>query len=395
MKYRIDPRSGNKLSILGFGCMRFPRNLSRIDMDKTEKLVLLAIDKGINYFDTAYLYFGSEEALGAILEKHKLREKVYIATKLPIINCKTYEDFDRFFKLQLEHLRTNYVDYYFMHSLSDMNTWKHLCELGIEKWITEKKASGQIKQVGFSFHGTQAEFMELLDAYDWDFTQIQYNYVNTNYQAGTAGLKKAAEKGLPVIIMEPLLGGKLASGLPQKAVELLKNADASLSPTAWSLRWLWDAPEVTLVLSGMNDFPQIKENITLADNSMAGMLTQKEHETVKSVVNIFNESFKIPCTGCNYCIPCPQRINIPACFSAYNMSHTVGKMAGFQQYMTATGAMDINKKASASDCVKCGKCEKHCPQHIQIIKSMELVSKRMEPLWFKPVIRLVRRITSK
>jgi len=395
MQYRIDPKSGNKLSILGFGCMRFPRNLSRIDMDKTEKLILEAIKKGINYFDTAYIYFGSEEALGTILHQNKLRDKVFIATKLPIMKCQNYEDFDRLFQIQLEHLQTDFIDYYFMHSLSDMKSWKHLCEMGVEKWIAEKKATGQIKQVGFSFHGSQTEFISLLDIYDWDFTQIQYNYVNTHYQAGTAGLQKAAEKGLPVFIMEPLLGGKLATGLPKKAVELFKGVNASTSPAAWALRWLWNQKDVTVVLSGMSDYSQLSENIKIAENAVPGMLTKQEQDVFKSVVEVFRASYKIPCTGCNYCMPCPQNINIPACFSAYNMSYTVGKLSSFQQYITSTGASDPNKKTSASDCKKCRKCEKHCPQHIQIVKSMEDVSKRMETLLFKFAIKLFRVLANK
>ena len=394
MQYRTDPKSGNKLSILGFGCMRLPRNIARIDMGKTETLILEAVEKGINYFDTAYLYFGSEEALGTVLHKNNLRDRVFIATKLPIMKCHSYEDFDRLFQIQLEHLETDYIDYYFMHSLSDMKNWDRLCALGVEKWIAEKKAAGQIKQVGFSFHGTHAEFMSLLDAYDWDFVQIQYNYVNEHYQAGREGLQKAAGKGLPVFIMEPLLGGKLATGLPKKAVELFARSNAALSPAAWSLRWLWDQKEVTVVLSGMNDTAQLIENTAIAETAVSGMLTEKERDVIASVVDIFRESYKIPCTGCNYCMPCPQGINIPACFSAYNMSYAVGKFSGIQQYVTTVGAMHPDKKTSASDCLKCGQCETHCPQHIGIVESLEDVSKRMEPLWFNAAIKLVRALTN-
>jgi Predicted oxidoreductases of the aldo/keto reductase family len=388
MQYRLDPKSGNKLSVLGFGCMRFPRNLSQIDLNKTEKLILKAIDNGVNYFDTAYIYGGSEEAFGTILHKNNVRDKIFIATKLPYVKCQRYEDFDMLFHTQLERLHTDHIDYYLIHNLSDYKNWVRLCDLGIEKWIEEKKASGEIRQLGFSFHGIYDEFLALLDAYDWDFCQIQYNYVNTHYQAGRAGLLKAAEKGIPVIVMEPLLGGKLANGLPPKAVSLFQNAGGGLTPAAWALRWLWNQKEVFVVLSGMNDESQLNENIKLAGNSQPGMLTKKENEIYDAVTEEFRASYKIPCTGCNYCMPCPQNINIPACFSAYNMSYTVGFLSGIQQYLTSTGSTNPNSNHSPGNCIKCGKCEQHCPQHIQIRDSLDAVTKRMEPFWFNTALKL-------
>ncbi|HWQ79958.1 MAG TPA: aldo/keto reductase [Anaerovoracaceae bacterium] len=392
MQYRSDPKSGNKLSVLGFGCMRFPRNLTQIDMNKSERLILKAIENGVNYFDTAYVYGGSEEALGAILHKNNVRNKVFIATKLPHAKCLRYEDFDLLFRTQLERLKTDYIDYYLIHNLSDIKNWDRLCGLGIEKWIAEKKDAGEIKQIGFSFHGMSDEFSSLLDAYDWDFCQIQYNYVNTHYQAGTAGLRRAAEKGMPVIVMEPLLGGKLANGLPQKAVNLFKNANAMLSPAAWALRWLWNQKEVSVVLSGMNDDAQLKENLELAGQSLPDMLTDGEKKIFDAVTEAFRASYKIPCTGCNYCMPCPRSINIPACFSAYNMSYTVGFLSGLQQYITSTGSTNPNANHSPNQCVKCGKCEEHCPQHIQIRDSLNAVTKRMEPFWFQTAIKLLVKL---
>lgn len=392
MQYRIDPKSGNKLSALGFGCMRFPRNPVQIDIKKTEKMIVSAVENGVNYFDTAYIYGGSEEALGPILQRNGLRDKIFLATKLPLGLCKTNSDFDKILNTQLERLKTDHIDYYFMHNLSDTERWKALCEIGIEKWIEEKKAEGKIKQVGFSFHGSQGQFFELLEAYPWEFCQIQYNYMNVNYQAGEAGLKKAAAMGLPVFIMEPLLGGKLAVGLPKKAVEIFKEADAGSTPVSWALKWLWNQPEVTLVLSGMSSDAQLAENVKLAGSAAAGVFTQKELDVFKAVEKEFNSSYKVPCTGCNYCLPCPKGVNIPGCFAGYNMSYAGGMVTGLTQYITSTAATNLEKNYGAGNCIQCGKCEKKCPQHIPIMKSLKDVKKRMEPFWFKPGMKLLNKL---
>ncbi len=389
MQYRIDSKSGNKISILGFGCMRLPSSKNKIDISKTEKLFLEAIDNGVNYFDTAYIYPGSEEAIGQIFEKHNLREKVYLATKLPLFRIKKYSDFDKFFNIQLERLKTDYIDYYFMHLLATPEQWEKLKALGVEKWIDEKKSKGQIKQVGFSFHGKRDDFITLVDAYDWDFCQIQYNYININFQAGVTGLKYAYSKGIPVFIMEPLLGGQLVNGLPDKAISIFKKANSSLSPVGWALKWLWNQPEVTMLLSGMNELSQLEENIGLADSSTVNMLSSDDHDAVEEVIEVFNSAYKIPCTGCNYCMPCPKNINIPGCFSAYNSSFVHSKGVGLQQYMMNTGAV-AGSASIASDCVKCGKCEKHCPQNIMISSRMDEVKSRMEPFWFRPVLAVAK-----
>ena len=395
MQYRIDPKSGNKLSVLGFGCMRFPRSFGPIDLEKSEELVLNAVKRGINYFDTAYVYGGSEKILGIILHKNNLRDKIYLATKLPLGKCKKTEDFDALFDEQLNLLHTDYFDYYLMHNLSDTKLWQRLCGIGIENWIKEKKAVGQIKQVGFSFHGAQNEFFALLDLYDWDFCQIQYNYINTNYQAGTAGLKRAAEKGFPVIIMEPLLGGGLAKNLPPKALGIFEHADSAKSPAEWAFRWLWNQPEVTVVLSGMNAVSQLEENLKAAEHAVPDMLTKEEKTVYGSVVRAFDDSYKIPCTGCGYCMPCPHKVNIPACFAAYNISYAVGKISGLTQYVTSTGATDPNKNYAASRCEQCGECEKQCPQHISIIQSLQKVKKRMEPFWYRLIVSAFIRLREK
>ena len=394
MQYRTDLKTGNELSIIAFGCMRFPRSLTQIDINKTEQLIVRAVEEGVNYFDTAYSYGGSEEALGAVLAKNNLRDRIFLATKLPIGKCRTTHDFDTLFQTQLDRLRTDYIDYYLIHNIGDVNEWQRLCGLGIEKWIDGKKASGQIKNIGFSFHGIHDEFLKLLDVYPWEFCQIQYNYINTNYQAGTAGLKKAAEKGLPIIIMEPLLGGKLATGLPCKAVDVFKTANPALTPAAWGLRWLWNQKEVTVVISGMNEMAQVEDNILTAQNALPDMLTAAEHQAFASVIKIIEATYKIPCTGCNYCMPCPQNVNIPACFSAYNVSYVAGLMSGFQLYATSTAMLSPQKNYAASNCIQCGACEKKCPQHIPITKSLKKVTKRMEPFWIHPVLKIYMKISS-
>jgi predicted aldo/keto reductase-like oxidoreductase len=386
MQYRTDKKSGNQLSIMGFGCMRFPRNLTQIDINRSEQLIVKAVAEGINYFDTAFVYGGSEVVVGQILAKNNLRNKIFLATKLPHAKCKTYDDLESLFQTQLERLQTDYIDYYLIHNLGDVNSWERLCELGIEKWIKEKKESGQIRNIGFSFHGIHDEFLQLLDVYNWNFCQIQYNYLNTNYQAGTIGLKRAAEKGLPVIIMEPLLGGKLATGLPKKADHLFKAANNSLTPAAWALRWLWNQKEVTVVLSGMNAMAQLEDNIKTAEDALPDMLTASETDTYESVLKIIEATYKVPCTGCNYCMPCPHHVNIPACFAAYNVSFSTGLVTGITQYVTSTGSLSPEKSYAASNCTECGTCEKKCPQHIPIPKSLKNVTKKMEPFWLRAAL---------
>ncbi|GHU41282.1 aldo/keto reductase [Clostridia bacterium] len=393
MQYRIDKKSGKELSVLGFGCMRFARGISgKIDLQKAEKLIVSAIESGVNYFDTAYIYSGSEEIVGEILHKNKLREKIFLATKLPFSKCKVYEDFERLFQEQLSRLQTDYIDYYLIHNLPTTALWQGLCTLGIEKWIAEKKASGQIKNIGYSFHGAQDQFLALLDLYDWDFCQIQYNYMNEHYQAGTAGLLAANKKGLPVIIMEPLLGGKLATGLPKKAEQKFRETDGKYSNAAWGFRWLWNQPQVSVVLSGMNSEEQLLDNVKVAQEAVPDMLVPQELAAYERVQEIFREAYKIPCTGCNYCMPCPKGVNIPASFAAYNASYANDFVTGMMQYMTSTAINHKNHNSSGHNCIKCGACEQKCPQHIPIIASLEKVTKRMEPFWVRGIIAIANKV---
>jgi len=384
VQYRVDKISGNKLSILSFGCMRFPSSFQ-----KTEELILRAVEMGINYFDTAWVYSGSEETLGSILAKHNLREKVYIATKLPLIMFKSASekaDFDKFLNQSLQRLKTNYIDYYLLHMITDMDQWNMFKKWGIEEWIAQKKKEGVIKQIGFSYHGSCDEFLKVMEGYNWELTQIQYNYFDENFQAGVTGLRAAAKK-MPVVIMEPLLGGKLAKGLPKSALKIFNDANESfscdnLSPAGWALNWLWDQNEVTTVLSGMNTMEQLEENLQIAEKSSIGMLDENKKNIYKSVIESVNRACKIRCTGCNYCMPCPAGVNIPGSFSAYNISYSMGYLEGLKQYITSIGFTQV-KSASPFLCIKCGKCEKHCPQNIPIMKGLDAVKKRMEPLFVR------------
>jgi predicted aldo/keto reductase-like oxidoreductase len=357
--------------------MRFPKNFGITDMQKTEEIIMRSIEKGVNYFDTAWIYPGNEEALGAVLSKNNVRDKIYLATKLPLVVLKRPEDFDKYFDQSLERLKTNFVDYYLLHMITDMEQWKKLKSWGIQDWIARKKSSGQIKQIGFSYHGSGSDFLKIIDDYDWEFCQIQYNYSDENFQAGVTGLRAAAAK-MPVVIMEPLLGGRLANALPKDAIKIFKNADPNLSPAGWALNWLWDQAEVTSLLSGMNDMNHLEENCRLAETASVGMLNDSQKTVYKSVLESVNRACKIRCTGCNYCMPCPAGVNIPGSFASYNMSFSMGYVAGMHQFITSSG-FTSEKGSSPSLCVKCGKCETHCPQNISIMKELVNVRKKMEP----------------
>ena len=388
MNYRTD-RYGNQLSILGFGCMRFPQKMGIIDMKETESEIMTAYEAGVNYYDTAYIYPGSEAALGEILEKNQIREKVYIATKLPHYLIKKYEDLDKLFGEELKRLRTDYVDYYLMHMLTDTDTWNRLKNLGIEKWIEEKKASGAIRQIGFSYHGNSEMFCNLVDAHDWDFCQIQYNYMDEHSQAGRRGLYHAHEKGIPVIIMEPLRGGKLVNRLPDTAKKIFEEYKIKRTPAQWAFRWLWDQPEVTVVLSGMNSDEMVRDNIQTASTVEVGELSEDEQQMLKQVVAAINAKMKVGCTGCGYCMPCPKGVDIPGTFAAYNRRFAEGKFWSLVDYVICT---TIRKNSTAaSNCVGCGKCEKHCPQHIEIRKCLKDAQKELET----PLYKVVRNVIGK
>ncbi|MBQ6947138.1 MAG: aldo/keto reductase [Clostridia bacterium] len=385
MNYRTD-RYGNRLSILGFGCMRFSRKLGVIDYAKAEEEIMTAYRAGVNYFDTAYIYPGSESLLGEVLEKNGIRDNVYIATKLPYYLIKDVAGMEKLFEEELRRLRTDHVDYYFMHMLSDIGVWQKLKDMGIEEWLEEKKRSGAIGQVGFSYHGGSDMFCRLIDAYDWDFCMIQYNYLDRHSQAGEKGLKYAHAKGLPVMIMEPLRGGKLATALPKKAKEIIENYPIQYTPAAWSLRWLWNQPEVTVVLSGMNSKAMVEENLATAADAVVGALGESEQQMLVSVAAAINEGQKVGCTGCAYCMPCPKGVDIPGTFAAYNRSCSEGKWWALADYFKCTA---IRRNASgAGACIGCGKCEQHCPQNIPIRSELKNAEAQLEV----PIYKLARRL---
>ena len=386
MNYRFD-KYNNKISLLGFGCMRFQNTLGKIDMTKAEEQIMAAYHGGVNYYDTAYVYPGSETAIGEIFEKNGIRDQIYIATKLPHYLIKSLDGLEKLFQEQLRRLRTDHIDYYLMHMLSDVATWNRLKDLGIEQWLADKKASGAIRQIGFSYHGNSDMFCQLVDAYPWEFCQIQYNYMDEHTQAGRKGLNYAHEKGLPVIIMEPLRGGRLVNNLPEEAKKLFAEYKENYTPAQWAFRWLYNQPEVTCVLSGMNTLEMIDDNVKTASTTEIGSLGPEEEEMLQRVVNAINSRMKVGCTGCGYCMPCPKGVDIPGTFSSYNRRYYDGKFWSVVEYIKCTALRKTS--TAASNCVGCGKCEAHCPQHIAIREELKNASKELEGPTYKVVRKFV------
>ena len=388
MKYRLD-RHGVQISQLGYGCMRFGRKGSAIDYEKAEKEVLLAIEKGVNYFDTAYVYPGSEECLGRILDENKCRDKVYIATKLPQYIMRSAAAIDKTFNEELSRLRTDHIDYYLMHMFTDLAEWEHLKALGIEDWIGRQKAEGRIRTIGFSYHGDTEMFLKILETYDWDFCQIQYNYLDEHTQAGRKGLQEAAEKGIPVIIMEPLRGGKLVN-LPDKAKKVLASDSKGYTPAELGLRWLWDQPEVTCVLSGMNSEDMVNENIRIASEAGSGHFTEEDRNIVEQIKQIIRERERVGCTGCRYCMPCPKGVDIPGNFYHSNLMYMEKKSSARFEFAQNIGLR--KDPGFASQCIGCGKCEQHCPQHIDIREKLKEADRELRSLPYKIGIDIARKV---
>ena len=387
MQYRKD-KHGEPLSVLGFGCMRFTRKGNAIDLEKAEKEIMAAVDAGVNYFDTAYIYPGSEALLGEVVSRNGIREKIHIATKLPHYMINSLAGVEKIFREELSRLRTDYVDYYLMHHLTDAAQWERLKSAGILRWIEEKKSAGVIRNIGFSYHGNTENFLKILEDEIWDFCQIQYNYLDETAQAGRKGLQAAAARGIPVVIMEPLRGGKLVSGLPQEALKAFRDSGRDWSPAEWGLRWLYDQPEVTVVLSGMNSLEMVAENVHTACEALPGCLTEQDQQVLSRVTKHIRAGEKIGCTGCRYCMPCPRGVDIPGIFRCWNAMYTESKSAGRFQFAQTVGL--TRAPAFATQCIGCGKCEQHCPQSLPIREKLKEADRALRPLPYKIGINAVR-----
>jgi predicted aldo/keto reductase-like oxidoreductase len=395
MLYRKIPKNGDKLSILGFGCMRLPVNADfSIDEERAIRQVRLAIDSGVNYIDTAWPYhMGQSEPFVGRALAGGYREKVKLATKLPSWLIEKREDMDAFLDAQLEKLKTDHIDYYLVHALVG-DLWDSVEKLGIAGFLDKAKADGRIRNAGFSFHGAGEDFKRIVDAYDWDFCLIQYNFLDEKNQAGTAGLEYAASKGLGVIIMEPLRGGNLTKTVPPAVQKIWDRAPVKRTPVEWALRWVWNHPEVTVVLSGMNDETHIRENLKVADEAHPDSLTKAELQLVKKVEKKYRELMKVGCTGCRYCMPCPSGVNIPMCFEEYNNLFMVAH-PDEEKFMYAArlgGAVGLGTPEFASLCVKCGQCVEQCPQHIDIPAVLESVVENLEGPGFEERVAMARQL---
>jgi len=379
--YRTMPKSGDQLSILGFGCMRLPVKDQKIDRPRAIAQIRYAINQGVNYVDSAWPYHAgeSETVLGEALGDG-YRERVKVATKLPSWMIKTRADMDRYLAAQLGKLRTNRINYYLLHSL-DGGSWDNMQRLGALEFLDQAKKDGRIGNAGFSFHGLAKDFKRIVEAYPWEFCQIQYNYLDENYQAGTEGLRYAAARGLGVVVMEPLRGGNLARPTPPASVAAIWNeAKTRRTPADWALRWVWNAPEVTVVLSGMNEEEHIRENLAIANTARPNTLTSEELELVMRAGRAYRELLKVGCTSCGYCLPCPSEVMIPTCFDEYNKMHLFGgeAMAKFVYALRLSGELVGSGPGFASQCSRCNTCLDQCPQSIPIPDVLERVAAEME-----------------
>ena len=379
MQYRTVPKTGDTLSALGYGTMRLPARGGRIRVGETRAQLLYAISKGVNYIDTGFPYFAgaAEPTLGRILRQAGCRDDVYIATKLPPWSVREPSDMEHIVNEQLRRMQTDRIDYYLLHGIADRDEWDRMLGLGLLSFLDRALKDGRIRRAGFSYHGDKTLFKEIVDAYDWAMCQIQYNYLDIDNQAGHEGLAYAHGKNLAVMVMEPLRGGNLTRNVPDTVQALWDTAPVARTPAEWALRWLYDQPEVTLVLSGMNRMDHIRENIRIADEGAIHSLTDAEQELVLRVRNTYQSIFRIGCTGCRYCMPCPSGVDIPTCFELYN-NKTVFKLRSAKfDYATRVGGI-LGHHGVASKCIECGACERACPQHLPIRQALKTVASEME-----------------
>ena len=391
MQYRKIEKNGDEISALGYGAMRLPTKNGMIDKEKAKQQIYYAIDNGVNIIDTAFPNHGgaSESFLGETL-KDGYREKVKLMTKMPSWSVKKYEDMERFLEIQLEKLQTDCIDYYLIHNMSNVS-FEKLKELGVLEFLEDAREKGKINNIGFSFHSNLDSFKEIVDSYPWDVCLIQYNYMDEKNQAGTEGLEYAYSKGLSVFIMEPLKGGLLAGKVPDKALQIWNESDTGRSPADWALRWVLNHPEVTSVLSGMNNENQIKENLKVANEVLPNSLTEDELKLYERVKEVYKDLMKVDCTGCGYCMPCPRGVDIPSCFSIYNQKYMFNKSQSFD-YLGILGGVFSGQEAYAGLCTSCGKCVRACPQKLEIPELLGDVSHELEGRGFKYKIKIVRSV---
>ncbi len=403
MVKRVIKKTGEEIFSLGLGCMRFPTKNGSIDEEVTKELIFKAIDNGVNYLDTAYAYHnGSNESfLGEVLSTLDengvpYRDKVNIATKLPSWLVKSHEDMDKYLNEQLSNLKVDCIDYYLVHNV-DLSVIERLEDLGLFDFLNKAKSAGKIKYIGFSYHGIHGGFEEVVDKFDWDMCLVQYNYLDTNIQAGYDGIQYAHSKGLGVFIMEPLKGGLLAGALPGKVESLFVKRNPHRSNADWALSWIFNHKEVTCVLSGIDDMEKLDENLAIAKRIPINSLNEEEMETIKEAQEIIHSLVKIPCTTCGYCMPCPRGVNIPECFKIYNEKFLFNKKgfgpvsnALMKYYMLVGGV--TNKAANAGLCNNCGACTKMCPQFMNVPKNLKVVKKEFETPGFKYQVSLIKKV---
>ena len=377
MIYREFGKSGVQVSALGFGCMRLPlkgKDPSEIDEKQAMKMIRHAIDLGVNYFDTAYPYHGSDFSKAGTSEPFLARalgdgyrEKVCLATKLPSWLVESREDMDRFLDEQLRRLETDRIDFYLLHALNS-KTWKKLMQHNLFDFLESALKRGKIGYAGFSFHDELPLFKEIVDAYDWSFCQIMYNYYDEHFQAGREGMDYAAERGLGVVAMEPLRGGSLVNGLPSGARRVMQESAPGRSEVEWAFRWLWSQPEVSVLLSGMSDMEQVTQNLELAGRIPDSPWSPEEDATIGKVRDAIRSLQRVDCTSCGYCMPCPHGINIPMNFTLCNDHHMLNDPSARLRYNSY-----LNEEERASGCTECGECEEKCPQQIPIREELKYV----------------------
>ncbi|MBD3349210.1 MAG: aldo/keto reductase [Candidatus Eisenbacteria bacterium] len=391
MLYRRMDSTGDELSVLGFGCMRLPQRSGRIDEERATRQLHHAIDRGVNYVDTAVPYhMGTSEPFVGRALGDGYRERVKLATKLPPWKTGTREDMDRILDGQLERLRTDRVDYYLVHALNG-KSWAKMRDLGVTDFLEAARADGRVVNAGFSFHGSLPEFKEIVEAWDWSFCQIQYNYLDERFQAGTEGLEYAAAKGLGVIAMEGLRGGLLGANVPPEVGSIWDEAEVRRTPAEWALRWVWNRPEIQVNLSGMNDEKHIEENLRIADEAHPDSLTDAELSLVRRAAEAYRGLMKSDCTGCRYCLPCPEGVAIPDCLQALNNRHALSDRRAGVNYAITTGGVLGGKPALASLCTECGTCLPRCPQNVPIPGLLKDVASEFEGPLFPVKVWFMKR----